>query len=345
MTVDSGNHWNAIFPDPFDVPDYLTIRFYNERIGYATDGITGYGHMRVYRTTDSGYHWKESFVTPYECSNILFRPDSTIILAGIYGSIVSRDIADYGIDSVQVIPGICGAQFKAKVSAFLSPVDSVWFQYGKNVYTDMVSGNPVRVADTSLRITATASNLQPDSIYHVGVKIKFRGNYYYSTDVNFRPNKATAPVITVAGNVLSSSVTTGNQWYFDGTIIPGATNQQYTATASGSYTVTAVQNNCPTLASAAFNLTVTATPDINAWGREIQIYPNPIENDEVNVIVHTNRRLILQITDITGRLAEKQELKNGINKLSLPELQSGMYVFIIRDAKTFETVKRMVLKF
>ncbi|PWS30564.1 DUF7507 domain-containing protein [Pedobacter paludis] len=64
------------------------------------------------------------------------------------------------------------------------------------------------------------------------------------------------------GNVaLSSSATSGNQWYLNGNPISGAINQTYTATATGSYSViTTDGNTCPSAASAAVNVTVTALP-------------------------------------------------------------------------------------
>ncbi|MDX9812234.1 MAG: PKD-like domain-containing protein, partial [Bacteroidales bacterium] len=42
---------------------------------------------------------------------------------------------------------------------------------------------------------------------------------------------------------LGSSASTGNQWYLDGTIIPGATSQSYTASAAGTYSVTVTDAN------------------------------------------------------------------------------------------------------
>jgi hypothetical protein len=54
-----------------------------------------------------------------------------------------------------------------------------------------------------------------------------------------------APVITEGNfNVLTSSAPIGNQWYFNGTAIPGATGQTYTATLSGEYWCIVTINGC-----------------------------------------------------------------------------------------------------
>lgn len=67
-----------------------------------------------------------------------------------------------------------------------------------------------------------------------------------------------APSITAAGSttvcsgtsvVLSSSAASGNQWYFNGTPIPGETNKTYAASAAGNYTVVATAGVCASAAS------------------------------------------------------------------------------------------------
>jgi photosystem II stability/assembly factor-like uncharacterized protein len=341
MTLDSGNSWTNInVPVPVGQPDFTAIRFYNQKIGYISDD-EGY----YYKTIDSGYHWSQKEkIANNECRSILFRPDTTAVLAGIYGTIVNINIAEYGIDSVQIIPGVCSAVLKAKISSFLSPVDSIWFEYGKNIYTSLISANPNSVNDTSLFVTATLNNLMPDSVYHARVKILFKGNYYYSTDFVFIPKKQVAPVITASGNVLTSSASSGNQWYLNGTLIGGATNQQYTATVSGAYTVITTQGVCTSPPSAIYNLTITSLPNITSWNNDLKIFPNPITTNYIYVEVSNNRRLLLQISDIHGRIVKEQLLKKGVNLVGLAGFQQAIYLFIISDTRTLEKVQRKILK-
>ncbi len=63
---------------------------------------------------------------------------------------------------------------------------------------------------------------------------------------------------------LGSGSATGNQWYLDGNPIGGATNQTYTATAQGNYTVVVMASGCPSAPSAATTVNeTTATLAIN----------------------------------------------------------------------------------
>ncbi len=60
--------------------------------------------------------------------------------------------------------------------------------------------------------------------------------------------------------LLTSSAAAGNQWYLDGNPIGGATNQTYSATLGGSYTVVVTENASSSAPSAAVVVTVNPIP-------------------------------------------------------------------------------------
>ncbi|MBC8054853.1 MAG: T9SS type A sorting domain-containing protein [Sphingobacteriaceae bacterium] len=77
------------------------------------------------------------------------------------------------------------------------------------------------------------------------------------------------PVITPAGAatlctgselMLTSSVSTGNQWFKDGVAIANATGTSYSVTASGAYTVKSTNLCCSSAPSVAVNVTLAALP-------------------------------------------------------------------------------------
>jgi len=98
-----------------------------------------------------------------------------------------------------------------------------------------------------------------------------------ATTVTVNPIPAT-PTITPGGPTtfcaggsvtLTSSSASGNQWLLNGNPIGGATNNTYSATASGSYTVTVTTSGCTSAASSAVVVTVNpipATPTITPGG-------------------------------------------------------------------------------
>lgn len=76
---------------------------------------------------------------------------------------------------------------------------------------------------------------------------------------------------------LTSSSPTGNQWYLNGSLIGGATAQQYNATASGSYIVTVTAGGCTSAPSAGTTVTVNpipSTPVITAPSTVVAGSPN-----------------------------------------------------------------------
>jgi hypothetical protein len=70
-----------------------------------------------------------------------------------------------------------------------------------------------------------------------------------------------ATTFCAGGSVtLTSSASSGNQWFVNGTPISGATATTYIATTAGDYTVTATANGCSSAQSAATTVTVNAIP-------------------------------------------------------------------------------------
>jgi hypothetical protein len=176
------------------------------------------------------------------------------------------------------------------------------------------------------------------------VRYTHYGAYRYSDEIYFMPRKLAVPVITANGNVLTSSYTTGNQWFLDATSITGATGSQYAAITTGVYTVIVTQNGCSSPASAGRTVTFTAVPDIDPLRRDIRIFPNPVFNDGITIDVSNNHLLVLTMIDLQGRTLRKLNLVNGVNRLLLPELHTGTFVFNIQDMRSRASVNFKVVR-
>jgi len=81
------------------------------------------------------------------------------------------------------------------------------------------------------------------------------------------------PVITLNGTILTSSAPAGNQWYFNGTLIPGATDQTYEATKSGDYYVIVTLNGCSSDPSNIINVVIIGIN--NLAENSLKLYPVP----------------------------------------------------------------------
>jgi len=155
------------------------------------------------------------------------------------------------------------------------------------------------------------------------------------------------PVITQNGDTLSSSANTGNQWYLDGALIPGATGKQHIAVYTGTYTVVVTVNEC---ASAVSNgiLVLPVSVAVEKANRTLEIYPNP-NTGEFNIKVETLTSEVfnIEIYNSLGSLIWKQEnvTVNGsfTKHVVLTGSPSGMYMIKLRNNDN-TIVKKLIIK-
>jgi hypothetical protein len=93
----------------------------------------------------------------------------------------------------------------------------------------------------------------------------------FAVTVNAKPE---TPTITATGDVLTSSAPAGNQWYYEGTMIAGATGQTYTATASGYYWVVVTLNGCSSDESNHINMTIIGMDPLQSGNCSVYPVPN-----------------------------------------------------------------------
>jgi hypothetical protein len=144
------------------------------------------------------------------------------------------------------------------------------------------------------------------------------------------------PVITRnVNNDLLSSDTAGNQWYFSGTAIPGATNQLLTPAQSGSYTVKATVNGCVSDLSAPYTVALTGLINLGN-GQYVNLYPNPVSKQiNINWNINGMPPLDIEITDFQGR--KMLMLPNALNG-TVVDL-SGLYTIRIYSDRSYKINK------
>lgn len=154
------------------------------------------------------------------------------------------------------------------------------------------------------------------------------------------------PVISANGPVLTSSASAGNQWYLNATLIPNATNQTYTATQNGNYTVIVTVGGCSSAASTAENVT-NAGIDQAVTDYFFTVYPNP---NDGNFYISFNSALkatyTLELKNTLGQLIFQETLTDFTGNYSKPmdvsQFGKGIYMISLTDSKN-TTIKKVVV--
>lgn len=153
--------------------------------------------------------------------------------------------------------------------------------------------------------------------------------------VNVTQNIAppTVPTITANGSSLTTSSTgVGYQWYLNGVVVVGATNQSYTPTQDGAYTLTVTNpaNGC-TASSSAFNYNITGIQDEVFHNFVIQ---NPVANE---IRLNGIKEIIsYSIYNLEGKRVKEGKAQSRID---VSELHKGIYIIEFNQKNTFKFVK------
>ena len=148
--------------------------------------------------------------------------------------------------------------------------------------------------------------------------------------VNPTPTRPTlTPTYNGTVTTLTSSSATGNQFYFNGVAIAGATGQTYVINGStatyGAYTV--VVTNSFGCASQASVVTTVTTTRSSIGGVSLLVYPNPTPDGRLTLeLTGTQAKASqLEILNSLGQAVQRRSLAPGTATLNLASLAAGVY--------------------
>ncbi len=154
------------------------------------------------------------------------------------------------------------------------------------------------------------------------------------------------PTITQAGATLSSSAATGNQWYWNGNLITGATGQTFTPTVNGTYTVIVTVSGCTSAVSNTITMSNVGISELSAE-QSLELYPNP--NDgvfTVSFVANSKSNYKLEVVNALGQLVYKQSIKDVSGtysqKIDITTYGKGVYLLLLVDDKN-QTVKKVLV--
>ena len=149
------------------------------------------------------------------------------------------------------------------------------------------------------------------------------------------------PTVTDVGAVLTSSVASGYQWYLNGTLIPGATQQVFEAVEAGEYYVVANLGTGCLLASEPVTVIATAIDGLGADA--VRVSPVPA-SEVLEVRGDLSGIVVLRLFDALGHVVAERAAasKDGVVRLPVRDLANGTYHLALIDASGVPLVRRTV---
>jgi hypothetical protein len=226
-----------------------------------------------------------------------------------------------------------------------------------NSIVDVTVGDPAfnlsATASSGLAVTYTTSSSKVSlngnavTIVSAGrdtITASQSGNTNYNAATPVKQSfciKPAKPIVTLTGSntatpMLTSSASTGNQWFLNGVAISDATNTTLVVSAPGAYAVQSKVDDC--ISSPSDNFQIIVTGDINL-PESLGLYPNPC-SDFVFVTGIQN-----QVTETTamdavgGANPIKSEKQGDLLRGDISALSRGMYILKVVDGGQVHFIK------
>jgi PKD repeat protein len=249
------------------------------------------------------------------------------------------------IDTVIVYPTPAIPSINASGNLNFCQGDSVILSVNANTSTFQWYLN-----DTTILISQVNPNLTVNTsgAYSVVETNQFGCNSLSANDTVIVYPIPASPNLIVVGGSINSSATGNLQWYFNGTIIPGATQANLLYADTGLYTLS-VTNSFGCINSSTVNITTpSGVQTINNY-QSLALYPNPVKNT-LNISHKNAANIVLNIaiTDINGAVVY-QENQIGINtnsqvSIDISALSNGVYFVSLFNNEIKQQQKIVVIK-
>lgn len=289
--------------------------------------------------------WLQAYpnLNPTQALNIIKQ---NAITDSFTGNISTSGNNTWGWGKVNAHEGLKNLLTKIPAQPFINPSGNVSFCQGQNAQLTAPSGFTSYLWSNN----ATAQSISVSNGGNYSVRVTNSQGYispWSATKSVYVLANPPTPSITLNGNVLTSSSTTGNQWYLNGNAIVGATQQNYTAQLSGNYYVVVKNSNNCSKQSNTLPFTTIGIEESVDFGLG-SIYPNPT-NGIVNIQFSDNQEdAKLEIFDLSGRLHLSKTIftisQNSIETLNLDRLKSGVYTLKIVTNQNQSTFRIILTK-
>lgn len=293
----------------------------NSTITAGTDTITNPGPGStnytdaILKVNDAGTSvWVKSVTTNTFALAMLNNPDGSGVFCG--GEIIGFQPITLGSTTINAMNG----------NSFITKID----------YNGVFQNSFAFASGPGSFARSLATN--NEGVFYVGGKLKSTTiptfscipreahSGFYLAKFTEQPDRAPTPAITAAGNTLTASpVFSGTvQWFLNGTAIPAANAQSFTATQIGNYTVTYSLVEVPACVSSSSLFNLTTLELVENGAEVLAIYPNPTTGI---VSISTSENITIdkiEIVDIVGETVSIQT--ENTSQIDLSDYSSGIYI-------------------
>jgi hypothetical protein len=162
-------------------------------------------------------------------------------------------------------------------------------------------------------------------------------------DVQVNPVPAT-PVITFADGVLTSDAASGNQWYFENTIVENADQNTLQPAKSGLYYTIVTQNGSVSDESNRIAAYGTKSDEF-VHKRKIVLFPNPIEQGTSQIFIsgiEPEEIILVELINSKGQSVYK-EIQNGSGIFFDRSLETGIYLLKVQHSAGY-SIEKVIVK-
>lgn len=220
---------------------------------------------------------------------------------------------------------------------------------GDGTFTLTATANstlPVSYSTTSDKVgiaNGIVSLLKPG---RVDITANQSGNENYNAAASISQSfciKPLKPIITLSGlntatPTLTSSASTGNQWYSGTTLLTGENSNVFVIKTSGTYKVQVTADDCLSEFSLDQNLIITG--DIPTTSDPLLAYPNPATSILIIDLGNEGGKKEVAIFDLLGRNIFSQHTEGKKTEIDVSEYGRGLYI-----VKVQTTLRKSILRF
>ncbi|MCE2958099.1 MAG: family 16 glycosylhydrolase [Bacteroidota bacterium] len=198
------------------------------------------------------------------------------------------------------------------------------------------SNLPVQYSSASDKIIITGNTVSIVSAGRVAIIASQPGNGTVSAAPEVSQSFCINPVqplvatsgINTGQVTLTSNATSGNQWFLNGVVLPGATSASLSVATSGVYKVRVMADDCQSEFSDEIPILITGNLGMDQ--DDLTVFPNPVDNI-IQIFGMREDITNAMITDLFGHQSTIHLAKQG-NKYvaSLEHLPAGLYVLRLR---------------